>query len=140
MRANCLLFCDRNVTWSIISFSGICLNKAGHIQTNFGPLILRDVFSTLLINLTSSPITKFLIESGMTSEFTVCSWCNGFHSTARRHCVLYLMHRHLINDAVYQEGHMRLISNLYLIKRCAYLPMYYYLSHDCFTIYKTLKM
>ena len=38
---------------------------------------------------------------------------------SRRHRVLYLMHMRLINDAVYQEGSMRLINNMHLIARCA---------------------
>ena len=33
---------------------------------------------------------------------------HGFHSIFGHHCVLYLMHMHLINDTVYQEGSMRL--------------------------------
>ena len=38
---------------------------------------------------------------------------------SRRLRVLYLMHMSLINDAVYQEGSMRLINNMHLIARCS---------------------
>ena len=34
----------------------------------------------------------------------------------RRHRVLYLLHMRLINDALYQEGSMRLINNMRLIE------------------------
>ena len=44
-----------------------------------------------------------------TMDFT---WCRATHRA------LYLMHIHLINDAVYQEGSMRLINIMRLIVRC----------------------
>ena len=51
----------------------------------------------------------------LSSASTAYSWCHGFHS--HRQHVLYLMHLHLINDAVYQEGSRCLINIMLLIAR-----------------------
>ena len=57
-----------------------------------------------------------LVEFRMTIECAVrCCWL-AFHSVSHRHHVLYLMHMHLIKDALYQEGSVLLINNTCLIK------------------------
>ena len=43
-----------------------------------------------------------------------CSWCHGLHSISRHLCVLYLMHMHLINDAVYVAGRVSLLSRRFM--------------------------
>ena len=40
-------------------------------------------------------------------------WYHGFHSISHCYRVLYLMHMHLINNPVYQEGSMHLITRVY---------------------------
>ena len=65
------------------------------------------------------PVYNSSLSSGWLSSVLCAFGIVVFTRSLTNDCILYLMHVHLINDAVYQEGSMCLINNMRLIARCA---------------------
>ena len=63
--------------------------------------------------------SKTSLSSGWLSSVLCAFGIMVFTRSLTNDCILYLMHMHLINDAVYQKGSMCLINNMRLIARCA---------------------